>query len=123
MATAETHHTIGAQLAQMRHQQQLAELDQSAAMNPDNRTSFQDQNQFLAEQVKQIGEASAERARLRSEDAKAEYDNQVRANILKAKELEENRQQQADLATAQNTQQNIQRAQAIWQQLNSVNLE
>jgi len=125
MATTETVRDIGSQMAKWAQQHRQAELNTSlgAELNPDNKTPFQDQNAFLADQVKQIGEASAERARLRSEDAKAEYDAQVRANILKSKELEENRQQQADLTTAQNAQRNIQSAQAIWQQLNAINLE
>src|SRR5215468_7569467 len=125
MATTETVRDIGSQMAKWAQQHRQAELNASLGteLNPDNKALFQNQNEFLANEVKKIGDASAERARLQSEFAKEEYDNAVWANILKAKELEENRQQQADLATAQNAQQNFQTAQAIWQQLNSVNLE
>jgi hypothetical protein len=127
MATQETIRDIGNQMAKWdRERQQVnlnAEMSQSAAFNPDNKTPFQDHNQFLAEEIRKIGEASAERARLTSEQAKEEYDNQIRANILKEKELAETQQQRTDLAAAQNAQQNIKRAQEIFQQLNSINLE
>src|SRR5215813_6580526 len=125
MAIAPTEHQLGAQMAQWKREQQRAELNASLAseLNPDNKNPFPDQEKYLAEQVKQIGDVSAERLRLRSEEAKEQYDAQVRENVLKSKELAENRQQQADLATAQNAQQNVQRAQAILQQLNSINLE
>jgi hypothetical protein len=127
MATQETIRDIGNQMAKWDRERQQANLNadmsQSAAFNPDNKTPFQDHNQFLAEEVRKIGEASAERARLNSEQAKEEYDNQVRANILKQKELAETQQQRTDLAAAQNAKQNIKRAQEIFQQLNAINLE
>jgi hypothetical protein len=127
MATQETIRDIGNQMAKWDRERQQANLNadmsQSAAFNPDNKTPFQDHNQFLAEEVRKIGEASAERARLTSEQAKEEYDNQIRANILKEKELAETQQQRTDLAAAQNARQNIKRAQEIFQQLNSINLE
>src|SRR5215831_7622149 len=114
MATTETVREIGSQMAKWKREQQQTELNNlGAELNPDNKALFQNQNEFLANEVKKIGDASVERARLQSEFAKEEYDNAVKANILKAKELAENRQQETDLATFQNAQQNFQRGQAI----------
>lgn len=127
MATADTIRDLGREMAKRASEQQQADItaaiSQGAAMNPDNKSPFQDQNEFLSNEVRKIGEASEERARLTSERAREEYDNQVRGNILKEKELAENSQQEKDLASAQTHGRNMQQAQAIAQQLNSIPIQ
>ena len=73
------------QLQNLRDHQLAGQVAESAALNPEA-TPFPDHDKTLAAEVKKITEASEERARLRSADAKEQYDAQVKANVLRARE-------------------------------------
>ena len=67
----------------LRERELQAQVAEVARFNP----TF-DGDAALAEEVRKIGEASEERSRLLSEQAKEEYDNVVRANLIREKEQE-----------------------------------
>jgi hypothetical protein len=71
------------------HEQRLAaEVASAASLN----SAFPaDPDAVLAEEVKKITDSSEERALLRSEDAREEYDNLTRANLIRGKEKEQER--------------------------------
>ena len=90
-----------ASAAQIAHEQRLAtDLKHIASLNPE---TFPDQDAVLAEEVKKITDASEERARLRTEEAREQYDNLVRGNVIR--EREQKKDQQAEIARYHDTQQ------------------
>jgi hypothetical protein len=87
--------TMTTQLQNLRDHQLAGQLAESAALNPEA-PQFPDHDKALAAEVKKITEASEERARLRSADAKEQYDAQVQANVLRARERVEEKRGEID---------------------------
>jgi len=83
------------QLQNLRDHQLAGQVAESAALNPEA-TPFPDHDKTLAAEVKKITEASEERARLRSADAKEQYDAQVKANVLRERQRAEEKRGEID---------------------------